>query len=100
AFAVSSALSHLPSAVAPKRYPLWISTIGWRSAAIARSQIRKAHSSAPGIIENARLSILFRFLAGHPHHGRFVFRVEADCHSLGAAAQISVIRFPSLVVNN
>jgi hypothetical protein len=35
AFAASSALSHLPSAVAPKRYQLWISTIGCTSPAAA-----------------------------------------------------------------
>ena len=74
---------------------------GSSPAAIARSQVTKAHSSATGIIENARrISILFRFLVGHAQHGRFVFRVEANRHSLAAPSQFSVHGFPSLVVND
>jgi hypothetical protein len=65
-FAVSSALIHFPSEIAPKRYPLWASTIGCKSAAgDAPVQINKAARLAKTLSSVAFMIYGSPFIADH-----------------------------------
>ena len=99
-FAASSALIHFPFAVAPKKSPNSTATIGWSSPATALAQIPKAASNAMELAAKVeRTSIFFLFFVRHSLDRCCVVGIECNRHSLSAAAQISVLGFPSLGVH-